>query len=104
VTQDGGGTTAIQAAAIPETFFTVRANVVGIGGAQPGDRMLVHGGTSGIGSTALMLARGGRLLTIGYLGGETGDGLNLLQVALKRAVITGSTMRHIGKIVLRVAE
>lgn len=156
------GVTDIQAAAIPETFFTVWANVFDMGGARPGDRLLVHGGTSGIGSTALMLGselglrtmatdggrekcdaalrlgaervvdyrvedfvqavadwtegagvdlildivggdylsrnvealgKRGRLLTIGYLGGEVGDGLNLLQLALKRAVITGSTMR-----------
>ncbi|POA34794.1 MULTISPECIES: NAD(P)H-quinone oxidoreductase [unclassified Pseudomonas] len=47
----------IQAAAIPETFFTVWANLFGLGGASRGERALIHGGTSGIGTTALMLCR-----------------------------------------------
>ncbi|UQS14208.1 NAD(P)H-quinone oxidoreductase [Pseudomonas sp. HS6] len=47
----------IQAAAIPETFFTVWANLFGLGGASRGQRVLIHGGTSGIGTTALMLCR-----------------------------------------------
>ncbi len=44
-----------QAAAIPETFFTVWANLFDMGGATKGQRALIHGGTSGIGTTALML-------------------------------------------------
>jgi putative PIG3 family NAD(P)H quinone oxidoreductase len=47
----------VQAAAIPETFFTVWANLFGLGGARRGHRVLIHGGTSGIGTTALMLCR-----------------------------------------------
>ncbi|UST66053.1 NAD(P)H-quinone oxidoreductase [Pseudomonas moraviensis] len=47
----------VQAAAIPETFFTVWANLFGLGGAKAGQRVLIHGGTSGIGTTALMLSR-----------------------------------------------
>jgi putative PIG3 family NAD(P)H quinone oxidoreductase len=47
----------VQAAALPETFFTVWANLFGLGGAQRGQRVLIHGGTSGIGTTALMLCR-----------------------------------------------
>lgn len=47
----------IQAAAIPETFFTVWANLFGLGGAKAGQRVLIHGGTSGIGTTTLMLCR-----------------------------------------------
>jgi len=47
----------IQAAAIPETFFTVWANLFSIGGARKGQRVLIHGGTSGIGTTALMLCQ-----------------------------------------------
>lgn len=47
----------IQAAAIPETFFTVWANLFEMGGASKGQRALIHGGTSGIGTTALMLCR-----------------------------------------------
>jgi NADPH2:quinone reductase len=50
------GFTAIQAAALPETFFTVWANVFDIGALQPGESLLVHGGTSGIGITAIQLA------------------------------------------------
>ncbi len=45
----------IQAAAVPETFFTVWANLFGLGDAHHGQRVLIHGGTSGIGTTALML-------------------------------------------------
>lgn len=47
----------VQAAAIPETFFTVWANLFGLGGASKGQRALIHGGTSGIGTTAMMLCR-----------------------------------------------
>lgn len=47
----------VQAAALPETFFTMWANLFGLGGASRGQRALIHGGTSGIGTTALMLCR-----------------------------------------------
>lgn len=47
----------VQAAAIAETFFTVWANLFGLGAAKAGQRVLIHGGTSGIGTTALMLCR-----------------------------------------------
>ncbi len=47
----------VQAAAIPETFFTVWANLFGLGAAKTGHCVLIHGGTSGIGTTALMLCR-----------------------------------------------
>ncbi|WQO70637.1 NAD(P)H-quinone oxidoreductase (plasmid) [Sinorhizobium medicae] len=155
------GVGSIQAAAIPETFFTVWANLFGIGRAIKGDHVLIHGGTSGIGTTALMLcqefgirafatagseqkctairelggdainyrerdfaeevlertegrgvdvildimggsyfdrniaalARGGRLVVIGFLGGTIAEQLDLQALALKRAVVTGSTMR-----------
>jgi len=46
----------VSAAAIPETFFTVWVNVFERGGLQPGEVFLVHGGTSGIGTTAIQLA------------------------------------------------
>jgi NADPH2:quinone reductase len=46
-----------QAAGLPETFFTVWANVFQLGRLAPGERILVHGGTSGIGTTAIQLAR-----------------------------------------------
>ena len=59
-----GDLTAIEAAALPETFFTVWTNVFDRGRLAPGEWLLVHGGTSGIGSTAIQLAvsRGGRVL------------------------------------------
>jgi putative PIG3 family NAD(P)H quinone oxidoreductase len=50
------GLTMIEAAAIPETFFTVWTNVFDRGRCQAGDNLLVHGGTSGIGTTAIQLA------------------------------------------------
>lgn len=46
-----------QAGATPETFFTVWTNVFERGGLQPGETLLVHGGSSGIGTTAIMLAK-----------------------------------------------
>ena len=51
------GYDAIRAAALPENFFTVWANVYDIAGLKPEESLLVHGGTSGIGLTALQLAR-----------------------------------------------
>jgi NADPH:quinone reductase-like Zn-dependent oxidoreductase len=47
----------IQAAALPETVCTVFANVFESGGLKPGETLLVHGGTSGIGVTAIQMAR-----------------------------------------------
>lgn len=49
--------TAVQAAALPETFFTVWANLFQIGHFAHGESLLIHGGTSGIGVTALQLAK-----------------------------------------------
>lgn len=46
-----------EAACLPETFFTVWTNVFMRGGLKAGERFLVHGGTSGIGTTAIQLAR-----------------------------------------------
>lgn len=155
------GVDAIHAAAIPETFFTVWANLFRIGRAAKGQRVLIHGGASGIGTTALMLchefgiqafatasserkcaairklgaeainyreenfavaiqekteglgvnvildivggayfernvaslARDGRLVVIGFLGGTVAEQVDLQALVLKRACITGSTMR-----------
>lgn len=47
----------IEAAAIPETYFTVWSNVFERAGLKQGETILIHGGTSGIGSTATMLAK-----------------------------------------------
>lgn len=59
------GVSAIEAGAIPETWFTVWANVFEHGGLRPGETLLVHGGSSGIGHVALQLAvvRGARVIT-----------------------------------------
>ena len=155
------GLTMSQAAAIPETFFTVWANVFQPGFLASGDTLLVHGGASGIGTTALMLgkafglktfatagsdikchalerlgaiainyrdcdfssvidkstdgkgvdaildivggryfnaninalAQDGRLVIIGFIGGRYAEKADLQALMLKRAVVTGSTMR-----------
>ncbi|MEA3066086.1 MAG: NADPH:quinone reductase [Sphingomonadales bacterium] len=47
----------VEAAALPETFFTVWTNLFQRGGARAGDAVLVHGGTSGIGTTAILLGK-----------------------------------------------
>lgn len=58
------GLSLIEAGAVPETFFTVWTNVFERGRLQPGEWILVHGGSSGIGTTAIQLARalGSRVL------------------------------------------
>jgi NADPH:quinone reductase len=52
-----GDLSAVEAAGLPETFFTVWTNVFTRGRLQPGETLLVHGGSSGIGTTAIMMAR-----------------------------------------------
>lgn len=51
------GLTLAEAAALPETFFTVWTNVFERGGLKPGESLLIHGGSSGIGTTAIQLAK-----------------------------------------------
>src|SRR5690554_4563993 len=51
------GLTFEEAAGIPKTFFTVWANVFQIGRLKKGESILIHGGSGGIGSTAIQLAR-----------------------------------------------
>jgi len=51
------GMSLIQAAAVPETFFTVWTNVFERGQLKAGETLLIHGGASGIGTTAIQLAR-----------------------------------------------
>ncbi|PTY08923.1 NAD(P)H-quinone oxidoreductase [Opitutaceae bacterium EW11] len=50
------GYDAVKAAALPETFFTVWANLFQMGRLAAGQSVLIHGGTSGIGTTAIQLA------------------------------------------------
>ncbi len=47
----------VQAAALPETVFTVYANLFEHGALKPGETLLVHGATSGIGVTAIQMAK-----------------------------------------------
>lgn len=51
------GYDAIRAAALPETLFTVWANLFMMAGLKAGETVLIHGGSSGIGTTAIQLAR-----------------------------------------------
>jgi NADPH:quinone reductase len=51
------GLDAVQAAGIPETFFTVWTNVFDRGRLRSGERVLVHGGSSGIGTTAIQMIK-----------------------------------------------
>lgn len=50
------GLSLVEAASLPETFFTVWANVYDRGALRPGESLLVQGGTSGIGVTAIQIA------------------------------------------------
>ncbi len=51
------GLSMVEAAALPETFFTVWVNVFEMAGLKAGEWLLIHGGSSGIGTTAIMLAK-----------------------------------------------
>lgn len=149
-----------EAAALPETFFTVWANLFAMGKAGRDDVVLIHGGASGIGTTALslcaamgirafstvghddkiaflnqfgdtinyktsdfeqeilartngegvdvildivgaayfnknlrLLKRDGRLILIGFMGGRFVEQFDIQALILKRATVTGSTMR-----------
>lgn len=64
------GVSFIQAAAIPETFYTVWANVFQMGQAKTGETVLVHGGSSGIGTTALMLCKSLGIQTFATVGSD----------------------------------
>jgi NADPH:quinone reductase len=59
------GLSMTEAAAVPETYFTVWHNMVERGGLKRGETFLVHGGSSGIGTTAIQLAKalGARVIT-----------------------------------------
>jgi NADPH2:quinone reductase len=156
------GYDATRAAALPENYFTVWVNVFGHGKLKAGESILIHGGTSGIGVTAIKLAKafgatvyttagsdakcdaclrfgadgainyrkadfdaeierltagrgvdvvldmvggdytarnlkslapGGRLVIIGFMGGRVADGVDLVRIAARRLIITGSTLR-----------
>jgi putative PIG3 family NAD(P)H quinone oxidoreductase len=59
------GLTMVQAAAIPETYFTVWSNLFDMGHLKSGETILIHGGSSGIGVTAIQFAKafGAKVIT-----------------------------------------
>lgn len=63
------GVELVHAAGLPETVFTVWTNVFDAGALQPGERFLVHGGVSGIGSTAIQMAKAHGAYVIATAGG-----------------------------------
>ncbi|CEJ12272.1 Phthiocerol synthesis polyketide synthase type I PpsC [bacterium YEK0313] len=60
----------VEAAALPETFFTVWVNVFERGGLTAGESILVHGGSSGIGTTAIQLAKAFGARVLATAGGQ----------------------------------
>lgn len=69
----------IQAAALPETVFTVWANVFEHGALKPGETLLVHGATSGIGTTAIQMGKavGARVIATARNADKTAQALAL---------------------------
>ena len=69
----------LQAAALPETVFTVFANVFEHGSLKAGETLMVHGGTSGIGTTAIQMAKaaGARVIATGRGADKAADALKL---------------------------
>lgn len=65
-----GGLDFVQAAALPETFFTVWSNVFERGRLQPGETLLVHGANSGIGVAAIQTAKAAGARVIATARGE----------------------------------
>jgi putative PIG3 family NAD(P)H quinone oxidoreductase len=65
-----GGLSPVEAAALPETVFTVWANVFEHGALRAGETLLVHGATSGIGVTAIQMGRAARARVIATSRGE----------------------------------
>ncbi|WP_306258073.1 NAD(P)H-quinone oxidoreductase [Pararhizobium sp. IMCC21322] len=59
-----------QAAALPETFFTVWTNVFQRGALQSGETLLIHGGSSGIGTTAIQIAKARGAIVIATAGSD----------------------------------
>ena len=64
------GYDAIRAAALPETFFTVWANLFMMAGLKSGETVLIHGGSSGIGTTAIQLAKAAGATVFTTVGNE----------------------------------
>lgn len=73
------GLSALEAAALPETVFTVFANVFEHGALKPGETLMVHGGTSGIGTTAIQMAKaaGAKVIATGRGAGKAAEAKRL---------------------------
>ncbi|KRB50503.1 MAG: NAD(P)H-quinone oxidoreductase [Pseudomonadota bacterium] len=69
----------VQAAALPETVFTVFANVFEHGSLKAGETVMIHGATSGIGTTAIQMAKaaGARVIATGRGAGKATEALKL---------------------------
>ncbi len=65
------GLSAVEAAGLPETVFTVFANVFEHGGLKAGETLMVHGATSGIGTTAIQMAKAAGAKVIATARGAT---------------------------------
>lgn len=70
---------ALEAAALPETVFTVFANVFEHGSLKAGETLMVHGATSGIGTTAIQMAKaaGAKVIATGRGAGKAAEALKL---------------------------
>jgi NADPH2:quinone reductase len=64
------GLSLVEAAAVPETYFTVWTNVFDRGGLSSGEWLLVHGGASGIGTTAIQLAKAFGAFVVATVGSD----------------------------------
>ena len=80
------GFSMVEAAALPETFFTVWTNLFQRGGAKAGDAVLVHGGTSGIGTTAILLGEAFGLTVI-VTAGSPGKCARALEIGAAHAIV-----------------
>lgn len=75
----------IEAAALPETFFTVWTNVFDRGGLKAGESVLIHGGSSGIGTTAIQIAKQ-RGATVFATAGSRKKCLSCEELGAKRSI------------------
>jgi putative PIG3 family NAD(P)H quinone oxidoreductase len=79
------GVSMVEAAALPETFFTVWTNLFQRGKAKAGETVLVHGGTSGIGTTAILLGKAFGLTVI-VTAGSSAKCARAIEVGADRAI------------------
>ncbi|MBW7834383.1 MAG: NAD(P)H-quinone oxidoreductase [Simplicispira suum] len=96
-----GSLSDIEAASLPETFFTVWSNVFDRGGLQSGETLLVQGGGSGIGVTAIQLARAFGATVIVTAGSDE-KGAVCLSLGAQHAINYRS--QDFGAEVLRITE